>query len=77
MPAPYRGPSKRIQARGSRGRFRKWTGEDVGIGVCPRCQHLTLQPKLPETPFIDPRDFHARVCPGCGWDSRVNPLASS
>ena len=70
MPRPYKGRSGRIQARGAGGRFRQWTGEEFGIGVCPRCQHITMRPELPQTPFIDPRDFNARVCPECGWDSR-------
>ncbi len=70
MARPYKGRSGRIQARGAGGRFRQWTGEEFGIGVCPRCQHITVRPELPQTPFIDPRDFNARVCPGCGWDSR-------
>jgi hypothetical protein len=70
MPRPYKNPSGRIQARGDGGRFRKWKGEEFGIGVCPKCGRIATQPELPQTGFIDPRDFNARVCPGCGWDSR-------
>lgn len=71
MSRPYRHGNGRIQARGAGGRFRQWTGQDVGIGVCPKCNTLTTRPKLPETGFIDPRDFNARVCANCGWDSRT------
>lgn len=60
----------RIQGRAGNGRFRKFTGEEFGIGVCPNCQTLTTRPTLPDAPFIDPRDFNARVCSNCGWDSR-------
>lgn len=70
MTRPYRHGNGRLQARGAGGRFRRWTGQDVGIGVCPKCNGITQRPKLPETGFIDPRDFNARVCP-CGWDSRT------
>ena len=66
----YKHGNGRIQARGAGGRFRKWAGNDFGIGVCPKCQTITAQPKLPESGPIDPVDFNARVCAGCGWDSR-------
>lgn len=69
MTRAYRHSNGRIQARGARGRFRQWTGEDVGIGVCPKCSTLTVRPEL-KGPFIDPLDFHARICGNCGWDSR-------
>ena len=66
----YKHGNGRIQARGVSGRFRKFTSDELGVGSCPRCLALTLRPKLPNTPFIDPRDFNARVCASCGWDSR-------
>lgn len=61
---------KNIQARTGGGRFRKFTGNDFGIGVCPKCSTITTQPPLGGDGPIDPRDFNARVCGGCGWDSR-------
>lgn len=71
MAREYRHRNGRIQARGAGGRFRKWTGDDAGIGVCPRCRTITTRPELDQSkPFIDPVDFHARVCGNCGWDSR-------
>jgi hypothetical protein len=59
----------RIQGRAGNGRFRRFTGEEFGIGVCPKCQTLTTRPELPAVGPIDPVDFNARVCV-CGWDSR-------
>lgn len=67
---PYKRANGRIQGRAANGRFRKFTGEEFGIGVCPKCQTLTTRPELSTTDFIDPRDFNARVCANCGWDSR-------
>ncbi len=45
MARPYKTRSKRIIMRASNGRFRKTTGADFGIGVCPNegCNHLTLE----------------------------------
>lgn len=63
-----------IQARASDGSFRRWTGDDVGIGVCPKCSHLTTQPEMPEAlkgGHVAPEDFRAwrdaRECKSCGW----------
>lgn len=70
MTRDYKHPSGRIQARRADGRFRKVTAQDVGIGACPKCDGFTARPKPPEGRFIDPVDFHARVCLSCGWDSR-------
>jgi len=66
---PLKRSNGRIQPRKGDGRFRQFTGKDFGIGVCPKCQGITQRPEIPAGPFIDPRDFNARVCP-CGWDSR-------
>jgi hypothetical protein len=73
MPRPYKSRSGRIQARSAGGRFRKWEGREFGIGACPRCSTVTTRPPLADTGFIDPRDFNAQVCGGCGWDSRKDP----
>lgn len=68
---------KTIQARDTGGQFRKWTGDDFGIGVCPKCSTLTTQPAQPESlksGFIDPVEFRrwqqSRVCAGCGWTNQ-------
>jgi len=80
---PFRN-SKTIQARARDGSFRKWTGDDVGIGVCPECSHLTVQPPAPgasEKGMLAPEDFRrwsrARVCGRCGWrneDAKLLPV---
>jgi hypothetical protein len=64
---------KAIQARSEDGSFRRFTGEDVGIGVCPQCAGITVQPTKPTalySGFVDPQLFNnwrnARVC-SCGW----------
>jgi hypothetical protein len=63
-----------IQARAADGSFRVLTGQDVGIGVCPTCSHLTTQPAEPASfkqGMVAPEDFRkwtrARVCGSCGW----------
>ncbi len=65
---------RRLQARTGAGEFRKLTGDDVGIGVCPHCRSLTVQPPEPESfrgGMIAPEAFRAwrdaRVCSRCGW----------
>lgn len=70
---PYRAPNKRLIARGTGGRFRQWTGNDFGIGVCS-CNAISVRPAEPEAMrkngFIDPFLFNqwqkARICPRCG-----------
>lgn len=40
----YKAPNGRLIPRAGNGRFRRATGQDVGIGgVCPTCQHLLLR----------------------------------
>ena len=73
---------KAIQARASDGSFREWTGDDVGIGVCPKCSYLTVTPPEPasfKSGMIAPEDYYrrwnkARVCDHCGWK---NPEAEA
>lgn len=67
---------KNIQARSADGSFRRWTGDDVGIGSCPCCAHLTVQPAEPDafkSGMVAPEDFRrwskARVCKNCGWEN--------
>lgn len=67
----YKRSNGRIQERAASGRFRRTTGADVGVGVCPKCRTLTTRPELPKTDGpVDPALFNARVCASCGWDSR-------
>ena len=44
------------------GKFYKPTPQDLGIGVCPNCQHLTLRhyDGDPREPFPNPRKFRQR-----------------
>ena len=62
MPRPYKAKNKRIQMRSRNGRFRRTTAADLGIGVCPVCNHLTRQVYDGDEndPFPDPRKFRHR-----------------
>lgn len=69
---------KMLQARASDGSFRQWTGDDFGIGVCPQCSTITIQPPMPDslkTGFVNPVEFRrwqsARVCKACGWTNQT------
>lgn len=68
MARAYKRSNKSIQMRSGNGRFRKATGADFGIGVCPNegCNRLTLRvyDGDPNDPMPDPRLFRQR-CYGC------------
>jgi hypothetical protein len=66
-----------LQTRDGAGRFYQLTGDDVGIGECPVCRHITTQPEMPESlkgAFIDPAEMNryrsARECRNCGWSNK-------
>lgn len=79
---PYKASNGRVIARGRGGKFRQWTFDDAGIGVCPKCNHITVMPAEPEglrkdgmvNPFLLNKYRKARICPNKECDY-VSPEA--
>ena len=63
----YKTPSKRLIARGHKGRFRKTTMRDVGFGCCQECGTVFVPDysKAVVNGLIDPRRMREieRTCP--------------
>jgi hypothetical protein len=54
----YRAPNKRLIARGTNGKFRQTTLEDIGMAECETCGVLFVPDVQGLSTMADPRDYN-------------------